>query len=57
MSDICVWRLGEREKDGRVKEQYEKLLEVEIDLCSNLEETILTIKIPSGDWCKASLAR
>lgn len=49
MSDICVWRLGEREKDGRVKEQYEKLLEVETDLCSNLEETILTIKIPSGD--------
>lgn len=36
--------------------QYEKLLEVETDLCLNLEEIILTIEIPSGDQCKASLA-
>lgn len=40
------WERGRRMVN---EEQYEKLLEVKTDLCLNLEETILTIEIPSGD--------
>lgn len=46
--DIRVWRLGEREEDGRMKSSMENFLKSRL-ISMNLEETILPIEIPSEE--------